>query len=81
MNNESTNTEEEQTEFDVILKWVGDNKISVIKAMREIKGFGLAEAKDFIESAPKVISNGVSRAEAEKIRQMLEKVGAIVEIR
>ena len=81
MNSESTNIEEEQTEFDVILKWIGDNKISVIKALREIKGFGLAEARDFVESAPNIISSGVSRAEAEKIRQMLEKVGAVVEIR
>jgi len=73
--------EEEKTEFDVILAEVGANKINVIKVVREITGLGLKEAKDLVESAPKPIKTGVSKAEAEEIKKKLEEVGAKVEIK
>jgi len=72
---------EEKTEFDVILAEVGANKINVIKVVREITGLGLKEAKDLVESAPKPIKTGVSKAEAEEIKKKLEEVGAKVEIK
>ena len=73
---------EEQTEFDVILKDVGAEKIKVIKAVREaIAGLGLKEAKDFVESCPKAIKEGVPKAEAEKIKEAFTAVGATVEIK
>jgi len=72
---------EEKTEFDVILAEVGPNKINVIKVVREITGLGLKEAKDLVESAPKPIKTGVSKAEAEEIKKKLEEVGAKVEIK
>lgn len=73
--------EEEKTEFDVILAEVGPNKINVIKVVREITGLGLKEAKDLVESAPKSVKTGVSKAEAEEIKKKLEEVGAKVEIK
>jgi len=73
--------EEEKTEFDVILVEAGANKINVIKVVREITGLGLKEAKDLVESAPKPVKTGVSKAEAEEIKKKLEEVGAKVEIK
>jgi len=73
--------EEEKTEFDVILAEAGANKINVIKVVREITGLGLKEAKDLVESAPKPVKTGVSKAEAEELKKKLEEVGAKVEIK
>ena len=73
---------EEKTEFDVILKETGSEKIKVIKVVREvISGLGLKEAKDIVESAPKTIKEGVSKEEAEKIAEQFKAVGATVEIK
>jgi large subunit ribosomal protein L7/L12 len=72
---------EEQTEFDVILKSVGEKKIQVIKVVRELTGLGLKEAKDLVDSAPKPIKEKVSKAEAEQIKAKLEAEGATVEIK
>ena len=72
---------EEKTEFDVILKDVGSEKIKVIKVVREQTGLGLKEAKDFVESAPKTIKEGASKEECEKIKEKLAEVGATVEIK
>lgn len=72
---------EEQTEFDVILKDVGAKKINVIKAVRAITNLGLKEAKEAVESAPYVIKEGISKAEAEEIKKKLEAQGATVEIK
>jgi large subunit ribosomal protein L7/L12 len=72
---------EEKTEFDVILKSAGANKINVIKVVREITGLGLKEAKDLVESAPKPVKEGVSKEEAENIKKKLEEAGAQVEIK
>ena len=73
---------EEQTEFDVILTDAGAEKIKVIKVVREVvSGLGLKEAKDFVESAPKTIKEGLPTAEAEKIKKQFEEVGAKVEIK
>lgn len=71
---------EEKTEFDVNLKAVGDKKIEVIKEVRAITGLGLAEAKKFVEEAPKTVKQGANKEEAEKIKKQLEAVGATVEI-
>ena len=71
---------EEQTEFDAVLTEVGPNKILVIKAVRELTGLGLKEAKDLVDAAPKPIKEGVARDEAEKIKAALEEQGAKVEI-
>ena len=73
--------EEEKTEFDVVLKAVGGNKIAVIKAVREITGLGLKEAKDLVDGAPKVLKEGVSKEEAEGIKTKLEAEGAKVTIK
>ena len=74
--------EEEKTEFDVILKDAGSEKIKVIKVVREvISGLGLKEAKDIVESAPKTIKEGASKEEAEKIAEQFKAVGATVEIK
>jgi len=70
----------EQTEFNIVLKSVGDNKIQVIKAVREITSLGLKEAKELVESAPKAIKEGVSKEEAEEIKKKLEESGASAEI-
>ena len=72
---------EEQTEFNLVLKEVGGNKIAVIKAVREITGLGLKEAKELVESAPKEIKTGVSKSEAEEIKNALTAAGATVEIK
>ena len=72
---------EEKTEFDVELKSFGAKKLDVIKAVRELLGLGLKEAKELVESAPKVIKEGVSKEEAEKIKASLEATGAEIEIK
>jgi large subunit ribosomal protein L7/L12 len=72
---------EEQTEFSVILLGPGDAKINVIKAVREITGLGLKEAKDLVDAAPKAIREGVPQAEAESTKAKLEEAGASVEIK
>lgn len=72
---------EEKTEFDVILKGVGGNKIAVIKEVRAITGLGLKEAKELVDSAPKPIKEGVSKEEAEQIKAKLEEAGAEVELK
>ncbi|AHE96506.1 50S ribosomal protein L7/L12 [Thermocrinis ruber] len=72
---------EEKTEFTVILKSAGANKINVIKVVREITGLGLKEAKDLVESAPKPVKEGVSKEEAENIAKKLQEAGAEVEIK
>ena len=74
--------EEEKTEFDVILKDAGAEKIKVIKVVREVvSGLGLKEAKEMVESAPKTLKEGVSKEEAEKIAEQFKAVGATVEIK
>ncbi len=72
---------EEQTEFNVILAEVGANKVSVIKAVREITGLGLKEAKDLVDGAPKPIKEGVDKAAAEDAKKKLEEAGAKVELK
>ena len=72
---------EEKTEFDVVLAEIGSEKIKVIKAVREITGLGLAEAKAVVESAPKALKEGVSKDEAEELKKKLEEVGAKVELK
>lgn len=73
---------EEKSEFDVVLVDAGAEKIKVIKVVREVvSGLGLKDAKDFVESAPKAIKEGVQKDEAEKIKKMFEEVGAKVEIK
>ncbi|MBD7907539.1 50S ribosomal protein L7/L12 [Sporosarcina gallistercoris] len=71
----------EQTEFDVVLASAGDQKIKVIKVVREITGLGLKEAKEVVDNAPKAIKEGVEKAEAEEIKAKLEEVGASVEVK
>jgi large subunit ribosomal protein L7/L12 len=72
---------EEKTEFSVILKEVGANKINVIKAVREVTSLGLKEAKDLVDGAPKAIKEGVSKEEAETIRKKFTDAGATVEVK
>ena len=72
---------EEKTEFDVVLKDAGAQKLAVIKVAREITGLGLKDAKDLVEAAPKTIKEGVSKEEAEKIAEQLKAAGAEVEIK
>ena len=71
----------EKTEFDVVLASFGDEKIKVIKAVREITGLGLADAKAVVEAAPKAIKEGVSKDEAEDLKKRLEEAGAKVELK
>ena len=73
--------EEEQTEFDVILTNVGDQKIKVIKVVRELTGLGLKEAKDVVDAAPSKVKEGVNKEEAEKIVAAFKEVGATCEIK
>lgn len=73
--------EEEKTEFDVILKEIGDKKIQVIKAVREITGLGLKDAKAVVDGAPKEVKTGVAKAEAEEMKKKLEDAGATVELK
>lgn len=72
---------EEQTEFTVMLAAAGDKKIEVIKEVRAITGLGLKEAKDLVEAAPKAVKEGVSKDEAAKLKEQLEKAGAKVELK
>src|SRR5688500_20000199 len=72
---------EEKIEFDVILQAVGGNKINVIKVVREVTALGLKEAKDLVEAAPKAVKEGVSKEEAETVRQKLADAGATVEVK
>ncbi len=72
---------EEKTEFDVILQAAGGNKINVIKVVREVTALGLKEAKDLVEAAPKAVKEGVSKEEAETIKQKLSDAGATVEVK
>ena len=72
---------EEKTEFDVVLKSFGAKKLDVIKAVREITGLGLKEAKEMVEGAPKTVKEGVSKDEAENIKKALTEAGATVEVK
>src|SRR5881275_738500 len=72
---------EEKSEFDVILQAAGGNKINVIKVVREVTALGLKEAKDLVEAAPKAVKEGVSKEEAETVRQKLADAGATVEVK
>jgi large subunit ribosomal protein L7/L12 len=72
---------EEKTEFDAVLTEVGANKILVIKAVRELTGLGLKEAKDLVDAAPKAVKEGVTKEEADQVKEKLAEAGATVEIR
>jgi large subunit ribosomal protein L7/L12 len=72
---------EEKTEFTVVLAAIGDNKVNVIKAVREITGLGLKEAKDLVDGAPKPVKEGISKADSEAAKKKLEDAGAKVEIK
>ncbi len=72
---------EEKTEFDVVLKAAGANKLAVIKAVREITGLGLKDAKDLVEAAPKTVKEGVAKDEADKVAAALKDAGAEVEVK
>ena len=72
---------EEQTEFTVVLASFGENKVNVIKTVRELTGLGLKEAKDLVDGAPKPVKEGISKAEAEAAKKKLEEAGAKVEIK
>ena len=72
---------EEQTEFTVVLTAFGDNKVNVIKAVRELTGLGLKEAKDLVDGAPKPVKEGIPKADAEAAKKKLEDAGAKVEVR
>ena len=78
---EPSDKEDEQTEFDLILKSFGDNKIAVIKAVRTITSLGLKDAKDMVEGAPITIQEAVSKKEAEEMTKQLEDSGAVVELK
>ncbi|MDR2814433.1 MAG: 50S ribosomal protein L7/L12 [Prevotellaceae bacterium] len=71
----------EQTEFDVILKSAGGNKLQVVKAVKEITSLGLKEAKDLVDAAPKAVKEKISKADAEAIKKQLEEVGAEIEVK
>ena len=73
--------EEEKTEFDVVLKDHGANKIGVIKVVREITGLGLKEAKELVDGAPKTVKEGVAKEEAEEMKTKIEEAGAVVELK
>ena len=72
---------EEKTEFDVVLASFGDAKMAVIKAVKDVLGLGLKEAKELVEAAPKALKEGVSKAEAEEIKDKLEEAGAKIELK
>jgi large subunit ribosomal protein L7/L12 len=72
---------EEQTEFTVVLAAVGENKVNVIKAVRELTGLGLKEAKDLVDGAPKPVKEGIAKADAEAAKKKLEDAGAKVEVK
>lgn len=73
--------EEEKTEFNVVLAKAGDNKINVIKVVRELTGLGLKEAKDLVEAAPKAVKEGIAKDQAAEMKKKLEEAGATVEIK
>ncbi len=73
--------EEEKSEFDVVLKEVGGNKMAVIKLVKEITGLGLKEAKELVDNAPKSVKEGVSKADAEDVQKKLEEAGATIELK
>jgi len=72
---------EEQTEFDVVMKSFGENKVAVIKVVRTLTGLGLKEAKDLVEGAPNTVKEAVSKGDAEDVKKQLEEAGADVEIK
>jgi large subunit ribosomal protein L7/L12 len=72
---------EEKTSFDVILKGIGPNKLAIVKAVKELTGLGLKEAKDVVDSAPSPIKEGVSKDEAEALKKSLEEAGAEIELK
>ena len=78
---EAAASEDEQSEFDVMLQNFGDNKINVIKAVREVTALGLREAKELVESAPARVKEGIAKDEAESIKAKLEEAGAAVEVK
>ncbi len=78
---EAAQAEEEQTSFSVVLAAVGDQKINVIKVVRDVTSLGLKEAKDLVDGAPKTVKEGISKAEAEELKGKLEAAGAKAEIR
>ena len=73
--------EEEKTEFDVILKDAGAQKLAVVKAVKELTGLGLKEAKELVDGAPKAVKEGISKDEAEGLKKALEEVGAVIELK
>jgi len=80
-NNHEKDANEEKTEFDIFLKVIGPNKVSVIKTVRSATGLGLKEAKDLVESAPTVLKENISKEDAESLKKTLEDVGAEIEIK
>ncbi|QCI17459.1 50S ribosomal protein L7/L12 [Buchnera aphidicola (Acyrthosiphon lactucae)] len=80
-NHNEKDLHEEKTEFDIFLKVIGPNKVSVIKTVRSATGLGLKEAKDLVESAPTVLKENVSKEDAESLKKTLEDVGAEIEIK
>jgi large subunit ribosomal protein L7/L12 len=80
-NHHEKDTNEEKTEFDIFLKVIGPNKVSVIKTVRSATGLGLKEAKDLVESAPTVLKENISKEDAESLKKTLEDVGAEIEIK
>ncbi|QCI19624.1 MAG: 50S ribosomal protein L7/L12 [Buchnera aphidicola (Brevicoryne brassicae)] len=80
-NNLEKDIHEEKTEFDIFLKVIGPNKVSVIKTVRSATGLGLKEAKDLVESAPTVLKENISKEDAESLKKTLEDVGAEIEIK
>ena len=76
----ATNDIEEKSEFDVVLKEIGPNKINVIKGVREVTTLGLKEAKDLVESAPQAVKEGISKEDAEQVKAKLEEAGAVVAV-
>ena len=73
--------EEEKTEFDVVLKSAGANKVAVIKVVKEVTGLGLKEAKDLVDGAPSTLKEGLSKDEAENLKKAIEEAGAVVELK
>lgn len=78
---EAAPAEEEKTEFDVVLKAVGDNKINVIRVVRELTSLGLKESKDLVEGAPKTVKEAISKEDAQSAKAKLEAAGATVEVK
>lgn len=78
---QAESADEEKTAFKVELKSAGDNKIQVIKVVKDLLGIGLKEAKDFVDAAPKAVKEGIKKEEADEIKKKLEEAGAVVEIK